>query len=428
MSSMAITGGIGLQGEIEVSGAKNSILPVMAACLLSPEPCLIQDVPCLNDVEMMQDVLRFLGVTVNRTGQTLLLDASNAGVHEVKSNLMRRLRASNLVMGALLGRFKQVRVAHPGGCAIGSRPMDLHTKGFMALGAEIKEDHGFIEAKAVRLRGADIHLDFPSVGATENIMMAAVFAEGTTTIGNVAKEPEIVDLQNFLNKMGAKIKGAGSDVIRVTGVSSLHGDEYQVIPDRIEAGTHLIAAAITRGRVLVKNIIPEHLDALIAKLREAGVSLQPVGCEGALLVEAKGRLKAVDCKTMPYPGFPTDMQPQMMALLATAEGTSVVSESIFESRFKHVDELRRMGAQVKVAGRVAVVNGVPRLSGCLVEASDLRAAAALVLAALGAENTTVVEGIEHLDRGYERLDAKYRALGANIRRNGLKEAATGQVF
>lgn len=422
---MEIVGGFRLEGEVEVSAAKNSILPIMAASLLTGEPCCLQEVPRLADVVTMEEVLHFLGAKVSLTGRALWLDASGVVPQEVPPGLMRRLRASNLVMGAILGRFKEVRVAYPGGCAIGSRPMDLHLKGFMALGAEIKEDHGFIEARAKRLVGADIHLDFPSVGATENIMMAAVLAEGVTTIHNAAKEPEIVDLQNFLNRIGAQIKGAGSDVIRINGVKNLKGAEYQVIPDRIEAGTHLVAAAITKGRVVVKNVIPEHLEALTAKLREAGVRVENLGAKGALLVEATGRVRGVDCKTLPYPGFPTDMQPQMMALLTTAEGTSVITESIFESRFKHVDELRRMGAQIKVEGRVAVINGVPRLSGAVVEATDLRAAAALVLAGLAAENTTVLEGVEHLDRGYERLDLKYAALGAKIRRQDCQEAACG---
>jgi len=423
MARLEIAGSSRLEGEIEVSGAKNSILPILAASLLTPEPCCLLEVPRLADVRTMQEVLEFLGARVGQAGRNLWLDAREAVPREVPPGLMRRLRASNLVMGPLLGRFREVRVAYPGGCAIGNRPMDLHLKGFVALGAEIREDHGFIEARAGRLRGADVHLDFPSVGATENIMMAAVLAEGTTVIRNAAKEPEIVDLQNFLNRIGARIKGAGSDVIRVTGVKSLTGAEYQVIPDRIEAGTHLVAAAITRGRVVVRNVIPEHLEALVAKLREAGVRVEPL--DSALLVEASGRLRGVDCKTLPYPGFPTDMQPQMMALLTTAEGTSVITESIFESRFKHVDELRRMGAQIKVEGRVAVVYGVPRLSGALVEATDLRAAAALVLAGLVAENTTVLEGVEHLDRGYEDLDRKYRALGAKIVREELPQVAGG---
>jgi UDP-N-acetylglucosamine 1-carboxyvinyltransferase len=395
----------------------------MAASLLTDQPCCLSEVPRLTDVFTMQEVLEFLGAKVTLSGRVLWLNAREAVPREIPPSLMRRLRASNLVMGAILGRFKEVRAAYPGGCAIGSRPMDLHLKGFAALGAEIREDHGFIEAKAARLRGADIHLDFPSVGATENLLMAAVLAEGTTVIRNAAREPEIVDLQNFLNRMGAQIKGAGSDVIRIVGVKSLHGAEYQVIPDRIEAGTHLVAAATTRGRVVVKNVIPEHLEAVIAKLREAGVRVEVLGSRGAIRVEATGRARAVDCKTMPYPGFPTDMQPQMMALLATAEGTSVITESIFENRFRHVDELRRMGAQIKVEGRVAVINGVERLSGACVEATDLRAAAALVLAGLVAENTTVLEGVEHLDRGYERLDLKYAALGATIRRLEEPEAA-----
>jgi UDP-N-acetylglucosamine 1-carboxyvinyltransferase len=362
----------------------------------------------------MCDVLSSLGAKVIRNGSSITVDATEIHSLEVEEDLMRRMRASNLVLGALLGRFRQAKISAPGGCNIGSRPMNLHLKGLRSLGAKISEDFGYITARADKLTGAEIQLDFPSVGATENIMMASVFAGGVTTIRNAAKEPEIIDLQNFLNCEGAKITGAGTDIIRIEGVSELHCAEHQIIPDRIEAGTYMIAAAITDGDVKITNIIPEHLRALTAKLQEAGVDIE-IG-DDYVRVRGTGRLQAVDVKTMSYPGFPTDMQPQMMALLTLAEGTSVITETVFENRFKHVSELRRMGAEIKVEGQIAIIKGKKKLTGAPVEASDLRAGAALVLAALAAENGTVLEGVEHIDRGYEQMEQKYNTLGARIKR------------
>ncbi|HHW44057.1 UDP-N-acetylglucosamine 1-carboxyvinyltransferase [Desulfofundulus thermobenzoicus] len=414
MTRFMIVGGNPLRGTLRVSGSKNATLPILAASLLHGAPNIIHEVPVLQDVATMCHVLEYLGARVHREGYTIRIDATNIQCLEVGENLMRRMRASNLVLGALLGRFGRVRISYPGGCNIGSRPMNLHLKGLKALGACIEEKFGYINVEASQLTGAEIHLDLPSVGATENIMMAAVLAKGTTIIRNAAREPEIVDLQNFLNRMGARIKGAGTDVIRIEGVKHLDSAEHTVIPDRIEAGTHLVAAAITGGDVTITNVIPEHFEPVLAKLREMEVGVE-VG-DDQVRVYARGRPRAVDIKTLPYPGFPTDMQPQMMALLALAEGTSVITETIFENRYKHVSELRRMGAEIKVEGQTAIVRGVERFTGAPVEATDLRAGAALVLAGLAAENGTIVEGVEHIDRGYERLEQKYDALGARIMR------------
>ncbi len=412
MAKFMIVGGHRLQGKISVSGSKNASLPILAATLLNPGESVIHGVPRLRDVEVMIEVLQYLGARVTREGSTVRVNAAEINCLEVSEELTRKMRASNLVLGPMLGRFKKITISHPGGCDIGSRPMNLHLKGLAYMGAGITEKFGYITAETNRLTGAEIHLDMPSVGATENIMMAAVLGKGTTIIRNAAREPEIVDLQNFLNKMGADIKGAGTDIIKIKGVSSLGSTEHNVIPDRIEAGTHMIAAAITGGDVTVTNVIPEHVESLIAKLKETGAQIT-VG-EDTLRVTARGRPSAVDIKTLFYPGFPTDLQPQIMALLTTADGTSIVSEMVFENRYKHVSELRRMGADIKVEGQIAIIKGVTKLSGAVVEASDLRAGAALVLAALSAENGSVVEHIEHIDRGYERLERKYSALGARI--------------
>ena len=409
-----IIGGNSLQGVIRASGSKNAALPILAASLLHDGVSVIREVPRLQDVFTMCDVLTYLGARVGWENGDILVDASSIKFTEVSEELMRRMRASNLVLGALVGRFGRAKISSPGGCNIGSRPMNLHLKGLRAMGVKIEEKYGYITAVSDHLRGAEIHLDLPSVGATENIMMAAVLAEGETVIRNAAKEPEIIDLQSFLNRMGARVKGAGTDVIRIEGVKKLHAAEHAVIPDRIEAGTYLVAAAITGGDVTVSGVIPEHLEPLTAKLREMGVEIKITG--DAVRATARGRPRAADIKTMPYPGFPTDMQPQMMALAALAEGTSIITETIFENRYKHVSELRRMGAEIKVEGQTAVVRGVTRLSGAPVEATDLRAGAALVLAALAAENGTVLEGLEHIDRGYEYLERKLSALGARIMR------------
>ena len=417
MDKYVITGRARLEGCVRINGAKNAVLPMMAATVLSSGSCTILDAPYLKDVQVMSDILRCLGASV-RTGSPsdprpyLRIDASGITAHEVHEHLTRQMRSSIFLMGPLLGRLGKVRIAYPGGCAIGPRPIDLHLRGLQALGATIRERHGYIFAEAPELRGAEIHLDFPSVGATENIMMAAVLAKGSTVIRNAAKEPEIVDLQNFLNSMGARIRGAGMDVIRIEGVKELRGTEHAVIPDRIETGTFMAMAAVTRGEVIIENCIPEHVESITAKLRETGTDI--VEEKDRIIVRGPERLKAVDFKTLPYPGFPTDMQPQMMAAMCIAEGTSVITETIFESRFKQAEELRRMGANIKTEGRTAVIKGVDTLFGAVVEASDLRGGAALVLAGLVAEGVTTVEGVHHIDRGYERFDEKLRNLGARV--------------
>ncbi len=414
MDKFIVIGGNKLQGSISVSGAKNSILPIMAASILSNSKSVIHNVPELNDVRVMAKVLESIGVKVNKEGKTLIIDSSNVSDYEVSEDLVRRMRASNLVMGALAAKFGRFKTSYPGGCNIGSRPIDLHLKGLKRIGLKIVESHGNIEGKSEGLVGSNVHLDFPSVGATENLIMAACLAKGTTIIRNAAREPEIVDLQNYLNSLGANIKGAGLDVIKIEGVKKLNTlqVEHTIIPDRIEAGTHMIAASITGGNVEVKNIIVEHLEPIIAKLRECGIIIE--NYNDRLVVKASSKIHATDLRTLPYPGFPTDMQPQMMTLLTLAEGTSIISESIFENRFKHVDELRRMGADIKVEGRAAVINGIDKLSGAFVEATDLRAGAALLLAGLYAEDATVIENIYHIDRGYDNLEKKYCSLGAKI--------------
>lgn len=407
-----VRGGNRLEGTVEVSGSKNSTLPIMAACLLSSKPCVLNRVPDIEDIRVMEGVLKELGAGVDRYGDTLVIDGSSVDSWELSDDLTRKMRASNLVMGALIGRFGCARVAYPGGCAIGSRPMDLHIKGFHKLGCEVYEAHGYMEAKSQGLNGCEILLDFPSVGATENIMMAAVRAQGVTVIRNAAREPEIVDLQNFLNRMGARIRGTGLGTIRIEGVDELGGVTYDVIPDRIEAGTFMVAAGITRGDIVLENVVSEHVEPVIAKLKETGVEIMK--CNGGLRVLGKRPLRSVDLKTLPFPGFPTDMQPQMMALLSLAEGTSMIVETVFENRFMHVDELRRMGADIAIEGRAAIIKGKPHLTGAVVEATDLRAGAALVLAALGAEGETLIGNAHHIYRGYENIESKLKQLGAEI--------------
>ncbi len=417
LEKYVIIGGNKLSGTVRISGGKNSVLTILPACLLSKGVCTIHDVPRLSDVYVMKEVLECLGANVVFTGSTMVVDASMINVIEVPDTLTRRMRASNLVMGPLLSRFKEVKIAYPGGCSIGSRPMDQHLNGMELLGAQVIERHGYIEAKAVKLAGEEICLDFPSVGATENLMMAASMADGVTVIRNAAREPEIVDLQNFINSMGARIRGAGTDVIKIEGVRELGSAEHTIIPDRIEAATFIIMAAITQGDVSVEGAIPEHLEAVIAKLRAAGVKI--VDLKEGVRVSGQKRYKCVDIKTMPFPGFPTDVQPQLMAMMALSEGTGIITETVFENRYKHVDEFRRMGANIRVEGRIAVVKGVKSLSGAYIEASDLRAGAALVTAGLAAEGATVVGDVEHIDRGYERMEQKLRSLGAQIfRTNG----------
>ncbi len=416
MEKIIVRGGKRLSGTVKVEGAKNAVLPVIAATLLASEgKSVIYDVPELSDVYTISEVLRHLQADVTVGNNNIVVDASGELSIEAPFEYVRKMRASVLVMGPLLARKGRARVALPGGCAIGSRPIDQHLKGFEAMGATVKIGNGFIDAEVNgKLRGAKIYLDFPSVGATENIMMAAVLAEGTTVIENCAKEPEIVDLANFLNAMGAKVRGAGTGTIRIDGVTTLYGAEHAVIPDRIEAGTFMIAAAITGGNVLVQGAVPEHLTSLIAKLEEMGVTI--VEEDSGLRVIAPDKLKAVDVKTMPHPGFPTDMQSQMMALLMKAEGTSMVTETVFENRFMHVEEFRRMNADMKIEGRSVIINGPCNLQGAEVAATDLRAAAALILAGLAAEGYTRVTELKHLDRGYVRFHEKLAALGADIER------------
>lgn len=414
MEKIIVEGGNQLKGTVKISGAKNAILPILAASLLSSEESIINDIPAIRDTFIMEEVLRNLGAKVERQGAVIRVKPSKLISTEVPEYLMRQMRASNLVLGALVGRKKKAKISYPGGCAIGSRPMDLHFKGLKALGVEISEKHGFIYAEAKDLRGGEIHLDFPSVGATENIMMAAVYAKGTTLIRNAAREPEVVDLQNFLNGLGAVIQGAGTETIKIQGVKELGGVEHTIIPDRIEAGTYMVAAAITGGDIILENIICEHIEPIRAKLEEAGIEI--VEMENKLRVLGTGRINCFDIRTLPYPGFPTDMQPQMMSLMSIAKGTSVVNEGIFEGRLKHVDELRRMGANIRVEGRVAIVDGIERLTGAAVEATDLRAGPALILAGMVAEGVTEVTGLHHVDRGYEKLEEKFSSLGAKITR------------
>lgn len=416
MEKIIVRGGKRLNGTVQVEGAKNAVLPVIAASLLASEgKSIIRDVPTLSDVYTISEVLRFLNAEVTFQENKISVDASRELLIEAPFEYVRKMRASVLVMGPLLARLGKARVALPGGCAIGSRPIDLHLKGFEAMGAKVKVGNGFIEAETEgRLRGAKIYLDFPSVGATQNIMMAATLAKGTSTIENCAKEPEIVDLANYLNKMGAVVKGAGTGTIRIEGVERLYAADHTIIPDRIEAGTFMIASAITGGNVLVKGAVPEHLTSLIAKLEEMGVTI--IEEEQGLRVIGPEKLKAVDIKTMPHPGFPTDMQSQMMSLLVAAEGTGMITETVFENRFMHVEEFRRMNSDIKIEGRSVIINGPCQLQGAEVAATDLRAAAALIIAGLKAEGYTRVTELKHLDRGYLNFHQKLAALGADIER------------
>ncbi len=409
-----IEGGHRLKGSITVSGAKNAVLPVITAALLSSTPCRIIDVPKLADVEVISQVLESLGAKVSWLEKDLYVDASNLSRCEASDEMVRKMRASILVMGPLLARTGKAKVSMPGGCAIGTRPIDLHLKGFEAMGATIRKEHGYVLAETAGLKGARIYLDFPSVGATENLMMAAALAKGTTILENTAEEPEIVDLANFINAMGGRVRGAGTKIIKIEGVPVLTGCEHQVIPDRIEAGSYLIAAAITGGELVVENVIPDHLKPVIAKLEEVGCFIYEG--ESSLQIKTNGPLQAVDIKTLPYPGFPTDMQAQFMALMTRAQGASVITETVFENRFMHAEELRRMGADIRINGRSAVVEGPSHLQGASVKSTDLRAGMALVIAALAAEGTTEVGNISLIDRGYDNLVEKLKQAGAKIRR------------
>jgi UDP-N-acetylglucosamine 1-carboxyvinyltransferase len=416
MDKIIVRGGQQLNGNVYVEGAKNAVLPVIAASILASEgKSIIHEVPVLADVYTINEVLRNMNADIEFKDNTVIVDASNELKTEAPFEYVRKMRASVLVLGPLLARYGHANVAMPGGCAIGSRPIDLHLKGFEAMGASVHVGNGFVEAQVQgRLKGAKIYLDVPSVGATENIMMAAALADGRTVIENAAKEPEIVDLANFLNKMGGKVIGAGTETIRIEGVEVLHGTEHSIIPDRIEAGTFMVAAAITGGNVLIENAVSEHLRPVISKLEEMGVTILEEG--SGLRVIGPDALKATDIKTLPHPGFPTDMQSQMMALMLCAHGTSVITETVFENRFMHVEEFRRMNAKMKIEGRSVIIEGPSELQGAEVAATDLRAAAALILAGLQADGITRVTELKHLDRGYVNLAGKLASLGADIER------------
>lgn len=413
-----------LRGEVEVSGSKNAVLPLLAATLLTDEHCQINDAPNLDDVDVMCELLQRFGAEMDIDNDSKAIRGRTEKVisSEAPCELAKKMRASVLFMGPLLARTGKALIPLPGGCAIGKRPIDLHVKGFRAMGADIemkvdRYDQGYVKAKAKRLKGGEIYLDTPSVGATENLIMAATLADGATIIENPAQEPEIVDLANFLNKMGARIKGAGTDIIKIDGVNKLHGAIHSVIPDRIESGTYMLAAAITRGDIIIKNMLPDHVKPIIAKLRECGVSIEE--SESGLRVNAvKGKLIGTDIKTLPYPGFPTDIQPQFMSFLTTVTGSSSILETVFENRFMHVDELNKMDANIQIdnSGRKAILRGGSNLKGSKVRATDLRAGAALILAGLVAKGETEISDIYHIDRGYSGITEKLSALGANIAR------------
>lgn len=413
MSKLIIRQSNPLKGRVKISGSKNSVLPIIAGSLLTDQECIIEDVPNLNDVKIMCDLIQVLGAEVERE-QKHRLRIRTTCLKDISApyNLVSKMRASFLIIGPMLARVGRAKIFLPGGCAIGARPVDLHLKGFTALGAEVTLNSGYVEATAKKLVGNRVYLDFPSVGATENIMMAACLADGCTIIENAAVEPEIVDLANFLISAGADIKGAGTDTIKITGVKELKGTVHAVIPDRIEAGTFMVAAAITKGDVIIDNVITDHLKPITAKLRECGVEVSEELT--SIRVNGTGKTKAVDIKTLPFPGFPTDLQAPMTSLMCLSEGTSVIIETIFENRFMHVCELHKMGADIKIDGRTAVIKGKPFLSGAKVKATDLRAGAGLVLAGLVAEGITEVTEIEHIFRGYENLDLKLKSLGADI--------------
>ena len=413
MSQYIMRGGVPLSGEVTVSGAKNAALGILAAAVMTDEDVCIENLPDVRDINMMLDAIREIGAKVDRTSShSVTINASS--IHElcVESEYMSRIRASYYLIGALLGKYKSADVPLPGGCAIGSRPIDQHLKGFRALGADVLVTNGKVRAEATRLVGNHIYLDIVSVGATINIMMAASLAEGRTVLENAAKEPHIVDVANFLNSMGANIKGAGTDVIRIRGVEKLHGTTYSIIPDQIEAGTFMFAAAITKGDILVRNLIPKHMEAISAKLKEMGCEL--LEFDDAIRVIGTERLRPTNVKTLPYPGFPTDMQSQAGTALALAKGTSIVIESIFENRFRYLDELARMGANFKVEGNTAIITGIERFTAADIKACDLRAGAALVLAGLSAEGFTTVSDIHYIQRGYEHFEKKLQGLGAEI--------------
>ncbi|MFD0913666.1 UDP-N-acetylglucosamine 1-carboxyvinyltransferase [Methylophilus luteus] len=422
MDKLIIEGGVPLHGEVIVSGAKNAALPILCAGLLAETPLVLTGVPELRDVASTLKLLDTMGVKVSKTGDQVSLDASDVASFEATYEMVKTMRASILVLGPLLARFGTARVSLPGGCAIGSRPVDLHIKGLQAMGAAMHITHGYIQASTLhlpnrRLQGATYYMDMVTVTGTENLMMAAALAQGTTVLENAAKEPEVVDLAECLNKMGARITGAGTDAITIQGVESLSGANHHIVCDRIEAGTYMVAAAMTGGEVTLKNARADLLEAVIEKLREAGVEISTDSNSNSITVKSNGQLKAVNIRTAPHPAFPTDMQAQFMAMNTMAEGVSTVVETIFENRFMHVQELQRMGANIEIQGNSAIVKGVPALEGANVMATDLRASAGLVLAGLVAEGETVIDRIYHLDRGYERLEEKLNQLGAKVRRS-----------
>lgn len=412
MDKVLITGGRRLQGEVEISGAKNSALPIIASTILSADECVLSNVPLLKDIQTIKKLLECMGARIKREGCTLDVNTKDLKSCEAPYELVKTMRASVLVLGPLVARFGEARVSLPGGCAIGTRPINLHIAGLQKMGAEVEIKHGYVEVRAKRLKGAKIYFDISTVTGTENLMMAAVLADGVTVLGNAACEPEVVDLANFLAKRGAKIRGAGTDTIIIEGIARLSGGSYEVMPDRIEAGTYLACGAITGGDVTVKRCIPAHLEAVLAKLRAAGLKTEVTSDN--IRVIADNGITAVDVRTMPYPGFPTDMQAQIMALMTIGRGLSVITETIFENRFIHVPELRRMGANIKLQGNYAIVEGVKSLTGAPVMATDLRASASLVVAGLVAEGKTEIHRIYHLDRGYERIEEKLSQLGAEI--------------
>lgn len=414
MDKILITGGRRLKGEVEISGAKNSALPLIASSILSTGECTLSNVPQLNDIQTIKQLLESMGARIKREDHTLTIDAKDLKSCEAPYELVKTMRASVLVLGPLVARFGEARVSLPGGCAIGTRPINLHIAGLQKMGAEVEIKHGYVEVRAKRLKGAKIYFDISTVTGTENLMMAAVLAEGVTVLGNAACEPEVVDLANFLIQRGARIEGAGTDTIIIEGVSNIPGGSHEVMPDRIETGTYLVSGAITGGDVTVRRCVPSHIEAVLMKLRAAGIRTEVFS--DSIRVVADNRISAVDVRTMPYPGFPTDMQAQFMALMTIGRGLSVITETVFENRYIHVPELKRMGANIKLQGNNAIVEGVKYLSGAPVMATDLRASASLVLAGLVAEGQTEIHRVYHLDRGYESMEKKLSGLGADITR------------
>ena len=412
MSSYIIEGGKKLQGETYVSGSKNASLPIMAATILNKGISKLYNIPNIHDTQMMIEILKSLGCKVKKNGNKVVVDSSNVTKFEIPENLMREMRSSVVLAGGIIGGYKKATFSYPGGCDIGARPIDLHLKGFEKLGIKVEEHYGKINCTAEEIEGSEIHLDFPSVGATENIMLASVLAKGTTVIINAAMEPEIVDLQSFLNKMGAKVEGAGSNIVKIEGVKQLKDVSYNIMPDRIEAGTLLCAAAITGGKIKLNKVNPEHIAPVLDKLQEAGCKIDIE--QDTVYLEASKRLKAVNIRTMPYPGFPTDMQAIISAVMCVSSGTSIVVENIFENRYKYMQELQRMGAKIKIEGKTAIIKGTRKLYGSTVKSTDLRGGASMVLAGLVAKGKTEVDEIKYILRGYEGLDKKLNGLGASI--------------